>query len=48
MLKLKVLLADLVRKFVFHSKAQEKDFRLQGDIILKREEGFNITIERRV
>ncbi|XP_072375984.1 cytochrome P450 4g15-like [Diabrotica undecimpunctata] len=48
MLKLKVLLADVIRKFEIDSIDQEKDFRLQGDIILKREEGFRIKVTERV
>ncbi|KAI2474059.1 hypothetical protein C4B38_000146 [Diabrotica virgifera virgifera] len=47
MLKLKVLLADVIRKFQIESVDQEKDFRLQGDIILKREEGFRVKVSER-
>nr|WKR34924.1 cytochrome P450 CYP4G353 [Monolepta hieroglyphica] len=47
MLKLKVLIADVLRKFEIVSLDQEKDFKLQGDIILKREEGFNIKVVER-
>ncbi|KAJ8947560.1 hypothetical protein NQ318_005040 [Aromia moschata] len=48
MLKLKVLLASVLRKFRTISIKDEKDFRLQADIILKREDGFNIRLEERV
>ncbi|KAG5880483.1 hypothetical protein JTB14_035195 [Gonioctena quinquepunctata] len=47
MLKLKVLLAGVLREFEIHSDEKEEDFRLQGDIILKKEEGFNIHITKR-
>lgn len=47
MLKLKVLLAGVLRKFKFHSIASEKDFKLQADIILKRGDGFQIQVEKR-
>lgn len=48
MLKLKVLLAGILRKFKINSIAKEKDFKLQADIILKRGDGFHIQIEKRV
>lgn len=47
MLKLKVLLADVIRKFEIISLDREKDFKLQADIILKREDGFNIKVVER-
>ncbi|KAF5302920.1 hypothetical protein FQA39_LY02100 [Lamprigera yunnana] len=47
MLKLKVLLSTIMRNFVVKSKCQESDFQLQGDIILKRAEGFPISLEPR-
>ncbi|KAI2474060.1 hypothetical protein C4B38_000147 [Diabrotica virgifera virgifera] len=47
MLKLKVLLADVIRKFHIESVDKETDFRLQGDIILKREEGFRVKVTER-
>ncbi|KAH8396162.1 hypothetical protein KR222_004264, partial [Zaprionus bogoriensis] len=47
MLKLKVLLSTLVRNFIVHSDETEADFKLQGDIILKLENGFNISLEPR-
>ncbi|KAJ8947558.1 hypothetical protein NQ318_005038, partial [Aromia moschata] len=48
MLKLKVLLASVLRKFRTVSLKDEKDFKLQADIILKREDGFQIWIEERI
>ncbi|XP_056642364.1 cytochrome P450 4g1-like [Diorhabda sublineata] len=47
MLKLKVLLADVIRKFEIISLDREEDFKLQADIILKREEGFHIKVVER-
>lgn len=48
MLKLKVLLATILRKYKIKSTIPEKDFKLQGDIILKRADGFMIEIQERV
>ncbi|XP_030568482.1 cytochrome P450 4g1 [Drosophila novamexicana] len=47
MLKLKVLLSTIVRNFIVHSTDTEADFKLQADIILKLENGFNISLEPR-
>lgn len=47
MLKLKILLSTVLRNFKVHSDLKEEDFKLQADIILKREEGFQIKLERR-
>lgn len=47
MLKLKVLLSTLVRNYIVHSTETEADFKLQADIILKLENGFNISLEPR-
>ncbi|GJQ75129.1 hypothetical protein Trydic_g9737 [Trypoxylus dichotomus] len=47
MLKLKVLLATILRRFKVISSVEEKDFVLQGDIILKRTDGFMIQLEDR-
>ncbi|XP_031338814.1 cytochrome P450 4g15-like [Photinus pyralis] len=47
MLKLKVLLSTIMRNFRIKSDLKEKDFQLQGDIILKRAEGFKIRLESR-
>ncbi|KAK5643929.1 hypothetical protein RI129_007774 [Pyrocoelia pectoralis] len=47
MLKLKVLLSTVMRNFYIRSYMTEKDFKLQGDIILKREEGFQVRLEPR-
>ncbi|KAH8388040.1 hypothetical protein KR093_011279 [Drosophila rubida] len=47
MLKLKVLLSTVVRNFIIHSTETEADFKLQADIILKLENGFNVSLEQR-
>lgn len=47
MLKLKVLLATILRNYRMMSDLTEKDFRLTADIILKRADGFRIQIEPR-
>lgn len=47
MLKLKILLSTIMRNFRVRSDIQEKDFKLQGDIILKRAEGFQVRLEPR-
>lgn len=47
MLKLKVLLTTILRNFQVKSNVTEKDFKLQGDIILKRTDGFRIVLEPR-
>ncbi|KAJ8922743.1 hypothetical protein NQ315_007778 [Exocentrus adspersus] len=47
MLKLKVILATVLRKYKTISEKKEEDFKLQADIILKREDGFNIRIVER-
>jgi len=47
MLKLKVILSTILRNFRIISDLDEEDFRLQADIILKREEGFQIRLEPR-
>ncbi|XP_061401492.1 cytochrome P450 4g1-like [Musca vetustissima] len=47
MIKLKILLSTILRHFEVKCNQQEKDFRLQADIILKMENGFNITLEPR-
>lgn len=44
MLKLKILLSTIVRNYHIKSNVEEKDFKLQGDIILKRADGFRIVI----
>lgn len=48
MLKTKIMLAAVLRRFKVKSLTKEKDFQLQADIILKRGDGFNIVIESRV
>ncbi|KAF5284526.1 hypothetical protein FQR65_LT13511 [Abscondita terminalis] len=47
MLKLKILLSTIMRNFVVKSHKKESDFELQGDIILKRADGFSIKLEPR-
>lgn len=47
MLKLKILLSTILRNYVIKSDIKEEDFQLQGDIILKRAEGFKIKLEPR-
>ncbi|XP_061386271.1 cytochrome P450 4g15-like [Musca vetustissima] len=47
MLKLKILLSTILRNYRVHSDLTEEDFRLQADIILKREEGFRVRLEPR-
>uniref|UniRef100_A0A1A9UUN8 Cytochrome P450 n=1 Tax=Glossina austeni TaxID=7395 RepID=A0A1A9UUN8_GLOAU len=47
MLQLKVLLSTIIRKYKVFSSRTDKDFRLQGDIILKLANGFQISLEPR-
>lgn len=47
MLKLKVLLSTILRNFKVTSSCTEKDFKLQGDIILKRADGFRLKLEEK-
>jgi len=47
MLKLKVLLSTIMRNFRIRSHLKEDDYQLQGDIILKRAEGFQVRLEAR-
>nr|QOL02379.1 cytochrome P450 4g15-like protein [Glyphodes pyloalis] len=47
MLKLKVLLSTILRNFRVVSNVTEDQFTLQGDIILKRTDGFRLKIEPR-
>lgn len=47
MLKLKILLSTLLRNYRIQSDLKESDFRLQADIILKREDGFQVKLEQR-
>ncbi|XP_043483196.1 cytochrome P450 4g15-like [Leptopilina heterotoma] len=48
MLKLKVLLSTILRNYKIKSNFSEKDFKLQVDIILKRSDGFKVSLEPRV
>ncbi|XP_004529526.1 cytochrome P450 4g15 [Ceratitis capitata] len=47
MLKLKILLSTILRNYRVHSDLTEADFKLQADIILKREEGFRVRLQPR-
>lgn len=47
MIKLKILLSTILRAYKINSSIGPKDFKLQGDIILKRTDGFRIEIEPR-
>ena len=47
LLKLKILLSTILRNFKVISEIPEKDFMVQGDIILKRVDGFPIRLEPR-
>lgn len=47
MLKLKILLSTMLRNYRVHSDLKEEDFKLQADIILKREEGFQVRLSPR-
>lgn len=47
MLKLKILLSTIMRNYRVYSDLSESDFRLQADIILKREEGFRVRLQPR-
>ncbi|XP_066253888.1 cytochrome P450 4g1-like isoform X2 [Euwallacea similis] len=48
MLQLKVMIATVLRKYKLISPKEEKDFRLQSDIILKRADGFDLRVEDRI
>lgn len=47
MLKLKILLSTILRSYKVYSDLKEDDFKLQADIILKREEGFMVRLQPR-
>ncbi|XP_050304180.1 cytochrome P450 4g15-like [Anthonomus grandis grandis] len=47
MLKLKILLSTILRNYKILSDLKEEDYKLQGDIILKRADGFKIKLEPR-
>jgi len=47
MLKLKILLSTLLRNYRINATIPEKDFKLTADIILKRADGFKISLEPR-
>ncbi|KAK7601298.1 hypothetical protein V9T40_008739 [Parthenolecanium corni] len=46
-LKLKVLLSTILRKFRVVANKDEKEWQLQADIILKRTDGFRVILEPR-
>ncbi|KAB0799098.1 hypothetical protein PPYR_06978 [Photinus pyralis] len=46
-LKLKILLSTIMRNFVVKSEIPETEYKLQADIILKRQDGFRIRLEPR-
>lgn len=47
MLKLKILLSTIMRNYRVYSDVKEEDFKLQGDIILKRADGFRVRLQPR-
>ncbi|CAH1732100.1 cytochrome P450 4g15 [Aphis gossypii] len=47
MLKLKIILSTILRNFKINSNLTEKDWKLQADIILKRTDGFKLSLEPR-
>uniref|UniRef100_A0A0A9W4X1 Cytochrome P450 4g15 n=3 Tax=Lygus hesperus TaxID=30085 RepID=A0A0A9W4X1_LYGHE len=47
MLKLKILLANIMRQFKVKPGKPMEEWRLQADIILKRTDGFDVALERR-
>ncbi|XP_050528841.1 cytochrome P450 4g15-like [Daktulosphaira vitifoliae] len=47
MLKLKIILSTILRNFKVHSTIPQDKWKLQADIILKRADGFKITLEPR-
>ncbi|KAJ2950505.1 hypothetical protein O0L34_g8749 [Tuta absoluta] len=47
LLKLKVLLATILRNYKMVSDIPQEEFQLQADIILKRSDGFRVRIEPR-
>lgn len=47
MLKLKIILSTILRNFRVYSDITEEEFKLQADIILKREEGFKVRLAPR-
>jgi len=47
MLKLKILLSTILRNYRINATIPEKDFQLTADIILKRAEGFKISLTPR-
>lgn len=47
MLKLKVLLSTILRKYKVISDVPQSEFDLQADIILKRANGFTLKLEER-
>ncbi|KAJ1526581.1 hypothetical protein ONE63_008167 [Megalurothrips usitatus] len=46
-LKLKILLSTILRNYRVHTAVPEKDWQMTGDIILKRADGFRISLQSR-
>ncbi|KAJ1523289.1 hypothetical protein ONE63_001168 [Megalurothrips usitatus] len=47
MLKLKILLSTILRNYRVHTTVPEEDWQMTADIILKRADGFRISLEPR-
>jgi cytochrome P450 family 4 len=47
-LKLKILLSTILRNFKVYSDIKEDNYCLQGDIVLKRADGFMVRLEPRM
>lgn len=47
MLKLKIILSTILRNFEVKPGIPQRDWKLQADIILKRSDGFNISLKPR-
>lgn len=47
-LKLKILISTILRNYHVKSDLTEADFKLQGDIILKRADGFRLELAERI
>lgn len=47
MLEMKVILSTILRHFKVNHAIAEKDWKLQADIVLKRADGYKISLESR-
>lgn len=47
MLKMKIILSTILRHFKVNNAIAEKDWKLQADIVLKRADGYKISLEPR-